>query len=307
MSAFVFLPEPGESAGARMARCAREACEAGPMGAYLDAERYRGFLSVWGGDTASLSRVRTSCAIFSGGVKAHCGGKIAKPWHADGSWGINAWLSLGFGSAAWVASKGQSGPRPPVGSILYWGSKTGSNGHVGVLVEWLPNGLARTCEGGGSPGPADIKRMLAAGASQTQAAATNGTVCRMSAPEGKSIWTSAGRALAGWWHPDMIGLPDPATADTEPAPPPSSQPPPVWVPPSAIGLKRNDINDTVKIWQLRLRAAGHALPKSFRTGQPDGHFGDETERATRAVQRDNLLPQTGVVDRATWEHAEAKR
>lgn len=282
------------------------------MGAYLDGERYRGFLSVWGEDAegngaASLSRVHTSCAVFSGGVKAHCGGAVKRPWDASGRWGIESWLNLRFSAASWVASKGQSGPRPPVGAILYWGSKTGSNGHVGVLVEWLPNGLARTCEGGGNPSPADVKRMLAAGATQTQVAATNGTVCRMSAPEGKSIWTSAGRALAGWWHPDMIGLPDLSTADTEPAPPPSSRPPPVWVPPSAIGMKRNDYSDTVRVWQMRLAAAGHKLPKSTRKdGTFDGDFGDETERATLAVQRENLLPQTGVVDRVTWEKAVRK-
>lgn len=49
------------------------------------------------------------------------------------------------------------------------------------------------------------------------------------------------------------------------------------------------------------------MPLSYRrTGDADGSFGDETERATMAVQRDNLLPQTGIVDRETWEKAVRK-
>jgi hypothetical protein len=89
---------------------------------------------------------------------------------------------------------------------------------------------------------------------------------------------------------------------TEPAPPPSSQPPPHVVP--WVSLRRHDYGARVREWQARLVAAGHALPKSTRKdGTLDGDFGDETEAATRAVQCAALLPQTGIVDRKTWEHA----
>lgn len=303
-----------------MARCAREACAAGPMGAYLRREAYVSFLEVWGKSASgagadALSRVKTSCAVFAGGVKAHCGGRTPRPWRADGTWGITSWLALSFGKPAWTPWAGSGEPAPPVGAILYWGSKTGSNGHVGVVVERLPSGLYRTAEGGGSPAQADVAAMLAAGASQTQVAATNGTVCRLSAPAGKSLALSAGRRLAGWWDPRHMGIPVTQAdaqldlADTSPTEPaPSSQPPPAWVPPSAIGMKRHCYGDTVRIWQMRLAAAGHKLPRSTRKdGTFDGDFGDETERATMAVQRDNLLPQTGIVDRETWEKAGAKR
>lgn len=312
MTAFVFLRGEDETAGQRMARCAREACAAGPMGAYLRRDAYVSFLEVWG-RASELSRVRTSCAVFASAVKGHCGGPLTMPWRADGSWGINSWLKLSFAKPAWVPWPGLGEPAPPVGAIVYWGSKTGSNGHVGVVVERLPSGLYRTAEGGGSPTAEDAAAMLAAGSTQTQIAATNGTVCRLSA--GKSLALSAGRRLAGWWDPRHMGIPvtvadaqlDLAdTSPTEPAPPPSSQPPPVWVPPSAIGMKLHAYGDTVRIWQLRLQAAGYSLPRSFSNGKPDGDFGVETEAATKAVQRDNLLPQTGVVDRSTWEKAVRK-
>ncbi|GMV19488.1 MAG: hypothetical protein AMXMBFR56_77120 [Polyangiaceae bacterium] len=306
MSAFVFLRGDDETAGERMARCAREACAAGPMGAYLRRDNYVAFLEVWG-RAAELSRVRTSCAVFASAVKGHCGGPLTTPWHADGSWGITSWLALRFSKPAWVPWAGSGEPAPPVGAILYWGSKTGSNGHVGVVVERLPSGLYRTAEGGGSPTAADVATMRAAGATATQIAATNGTVCRLSAP--KSVAISAGRRLAGWWDPRHMGIPVTQAdkqielRDTEPAPPPHSEPAPAFLP-----LRRNMLGDDVKVWQRRLKAAGYDLPLSYRrTGDADGSFGDETERQTKACQRDNLLPQTGVVDRATWEHAEARR
>lgn len=93
---------------------------------------------------------------------------------------------------------------------------------------------------------------------------------------------------------------------TEPAPPPdpTDAPPPVWVPPSAIGMKLHSFGDTVRAWQMRLVAAGYPLPKSTRAdGTFDGDFGGETEGATKRVQLKHLLPQTGIVDRKTWEHA----
>lgn len=248
---FVFLRGNDETAGERMARCAREACAGGPMGAYLRREAYVSFLEVWG-RADELSRVRTSCAVFASAVKGHCGGPLTLPWKADGSWGINSWLKLSFTKPAWVPWAGSGEPAPPVGAILYWGSKTGSNGHVGVVVERLPSGLYRTAEGGGSPTPADVATMRAAGATATQIAATNGTVCRLSAP--KSVAISAGRRLAGWWDPRHMGIPVTQAdkqielRDTEPAPPPHSEPAPAFLP-----LRRNMISDDVKVWQRRLK------------------------------------------------------
>lgn len=94
-----------------------------------------------------------------------------------------------------------------------------------------------------------------------------------------------------------LGLPE-LPPDTLPSPPrhSSSPPPPAWV-----SLKRNDHGERVGEWQRRLAAAGYQLARSFRSGRADEDFGPETEQATEACQRDHLLPQTGIVDRATWD------
>lgn len=299
---FVFLRGDDETAGERMARCAREALADGPMGAYLNRERYVAFLEVWG-RADQLSRVRTSCAVFAAAVKGHCGGALTQPWRADGTWGITSWLALRFAKPAWVPWDGVGEPAPPVGAILYWGSKTGSNGHVGVVVERLPSGLYRTAEGGGSPTSADVAAMLAASATQTQVAATNGTVCRLS--QAKSVALSAGRRLAGWWDPRHMGIPitsadtQLALHDTEPAPPPSSQPSLPLDEPSGRRVLRltrpRMTGDDVRDFQ---RSAGKIAV--------DGVFGAQSEARAREIQQAHGLLADGVVGPKTWAKLEGR-
>lgn len=200
--AFVFLFEDNEPAGARVARCARQLAEPGLLCAHIRAEDYVSFLGIRG-RAEQLRFGRTSCAIVAGTVLGHCGHPLKAPWKLDGTWGITSWLNLSFGHKAWREDKD-----PPVGSVLYWGSKTGSNGHVGILVEQLPDGLGITVEGGGSLSGTEAKVAgLTLGLTTAQIKQTNGTVCRMSKP--KDYLVSAGRKLAGYWHPEFIGLPAP--------------------------------------------------------------------------------------------------
>lgn len=218
--AFVFLWEVGEEPGARVARCARQALEPGPMGNHLRGADYQSFLEVW--ERANqLRSVKTSCAVFASAVLGHCGWTLRKPWHADGTWGITSWLNMGFGHRAWIDRREPDGSynSPEVGDVFYRGSRTGGDGHVGVFVELLPSGKWRTAEGGGSLKPDEARRIRA-----SLAKATNGTVCRLTGPEGKDPFASDPRPIQGWWRPSLMGLPEAVdtTADTEPAPPPST-------------------------------------------------------------------------------------
>jgi hypothetical protein len=194
--AFVFLRQDGEAPGDAIARCAEEALGGGPMGCALRGDWYREFLSVRGPDayghpSDALSYVHTSCAVFAGTCRIHAGIQPVVPWHADGRWGITSWLGTSFQSPLWTqASHGE----PVPGSVLYWGSQTGGNGHVGIVLARAGD-LWLTAEGGGSLHPAEM-----AGMSATQIHQTQGTVCRLSAP--KDISSSWGRALQGWWRPE---------------------------------------------------------------------------------------------------------
>jgi hypothetical protein len=192
--AFVFLAEDGETAGAAVARCAREALAGGPMGCHLRGDHYRSFLEIRGPDayghpSDSLSYVHTSCAVFAGTCRIHAGVQPVKPWHAEGRWGITSWLGTSFQASLWVP---HHDGEPSVGAVLYWGSLTGGNGHVGIVLERVGD-LYLTAEGGGSLHPDEMKGMTA-----TQIHQTQGTVCRMSA-QPKDISTSWGRPLQGWW------------------------------------------------------------------------------------------------------------
>lgn len=213
-----FVLDPNETPGQRVARVAREAVSTGPMGAYLQRERYASFLDVWnlsyedysplidklhGG--AVLAGVKTSCAVDASAVLGYCGKRLRKPWKADGSWGITSWLQVGFAHESWVdaVSMDLDEKREAVlpGDVMYRGKRTGENGHVVVLVERVGD-LWITVEGGGNLTPAEAKLMSAA-----RVKATNGTVMRESKP--KDVWAfdSNGRLPAGWWRGDKIGVP----------------------------------------------------------------------------------------------------
>lgn len=63
--------------------------------------------------------------------------------------------------------------------------------------------------------------------------------------------------------------------------------------------KRNARASVYEI-QYALQMLSH-LDRTRPTVMPDGIYGAETTRAVRVHQSKNALPQTGVVDRATWD------
>lgn len=209
----VFALHPDDTPGQRIARVATEALAAGPMGRYIRGDDYASFLDIWDlSDDSSrlidslhagsvLAGVKTSCAVDASAFLGYAGYHLHKPWHADGSWGIHTWLGLNENGAAWISAHDAElhAVRPDVGDVLAWANPVA---HVGIVVEKLGNGLYRTAEGGGSPDTALIQ-----GLSLQQIKATNGTLCRMTGPEGKDISHSAGRPLHGFWRASLLGLP----------------------------------------------------------------------------------------------------
>lgn len=64
------------------------------------------------------------------------------------------------------------------------------------------------------------------------------------------------------------------------------------------GMK--DTNGSVTSWQGLLQLYGYT-DGDGNTIKVDGSFGTKTEQATKKVQKKHGLPQTGVVDAATWQ------
>ena len=60
-------------------------------------------------------------------------------------------------------------------------------------------------------------------------------------------------------------------------------------------LRKGDVNDTVKQWQLFLQSAGYKIP------YVDGAFGPATERETLKFQIANGLKPDGIVGPKTWK------
>jgi hypothetical protein len=64
------------------------------------------------------------------------------------------------------------------------------------------------------------------------------------------------------------------------------------------GMK--DTNGSVTSWQGLLQLYGYT-DGDGNVIKVDGSFGTKTEQATKKVQKKHGLPQTGVVDAATWQ------
>lgn len=259
--------------------------DAGPVGCWLDVHRYKLFLDIW--DNADQLRfVKTSCAIFAGGVLGHCGKPLRKPWRADGTWGITSWVGARLGGTGWVHER-DAEPEP--GCVFYREyslRSSGAAGHVGIFVERVGDKWI-TAEGGGSLRGADANKLREEFRSQPSSVIgrrikqTNGTVCRLSAPKDVRAKDGLGRVLLGWWRPEDIGVPDITGSTFNP-------------------IKRGDRGARVTAWQMRLCANGFDLP---RYGV-DGDFGAETESVTLALQAARGFAPTGVVDHETWIAAE---
>jgi len=81
------------------------------------------------------------------------------------------------------------------------------------------------------------------------------------------------------------------------SPPPNPLPPPqtIWPPYPGVDLRLNMQGPSISQVQQRLNELGASPPLST-----DGIFGPLTDAAVRAFQQANSLPQTGVVNTATW-------
>ena len=66
-------------------------------------------------------------------------------------------------------------------------------------------------------------------------------------------------------------------------------------------LRQGDNNRYVQLMQLYLNRIRQNFPLIPRIENPTGQFDSVTEQAVRAFQRTNNLPQTGVIDRGTWQ------
>lgn len=199
---FPWLVQVGEPAGIRIARCCELALAKGPMGYRLRGDFYKQFISC--GFDQDLSSVRTSCAIFARAILHYCGHRATRPGK-PGQGIFNGWLEgMSMSSPSWVYL--DRGGALVQGAVIYrdYNRATSNLGHVQILVREVEPGLWLTAEGGGG-----LTTEEAAALSVSDAKATNGTVCRLSAkPKDVLAKDSLGRIALGYWHPDRLGLED---------------------------------------------------------------------------------------------------
>jgi len=65
-------------------------------------------------------------------------------------------------------------------------------------------------------------------------------------------------------------------------------------------FSEGNISENIKIIQLRLNRIAQNYPRIPKIPQPNGFFGPETTAAVREFQKIFNLPETGVIDKATW-------
>lgn len=253
--------------------------EMGNLGARGAA--YEALLERTFGRGKELRSKQTSCAIFQGAAMIDCGLQPRRGWPS--ALGITTWLGPGFSfsSKGWVRRGDDGKLDVRRGDILYWCSNEGQitfggkvykwttwtgalNGHVGATLVGAGK-MWVTAEGGGSPG---------------------GTMCRKSAAA-KDVFATS-RRLQGLWRPDLV------YAEAKPVAPPSWQD----IKPGMRGVM-------VKAWQqVLLRWRPDCLPKWGADGAYGLKLDSETLLATKAFQSARGLPDTGIVDRLTWEAGE---
>lgn len=287
----IFLRGSDESHNDALARYQADLLADGPIGWVERPEVMREFLSSTFTNGAQAWKTRgTTCALFQGGALQGAG--VQERRKLPTVYGITTWMKASwFSGREWIpwgelAAGAESIIR---GDILYYAGSSNPEQSARIWQAAF-NGHVECAQVG-----ADFTWTTSAGGG------ANGRCALSEKP--KDVRVNWGRHLRGLWRPNwMASARALAHRDTDPAPPPHSEPP------AFLPLKRHDYGDAVRAWQVRLIAAGYELPKSTREdGSLDRDFGPEVEGQTRAVQRDHLLPQTGVVDRVTWEHAEAKR
>jgi hypothetical protein len=185
---FAFDLQPDETIGERVVRCCAEALAEGPIGEQDRHDFYRDFIAC--NDELSQERaeqltgVRTSCAMFVRAVRRWCGGPSTGPY-VPGTPMFKSMGKVSFAHPAFVANDGLSRPSP--GDYFYISSAKQSNdGHTGIFVEELLDGVWSTAEGGGG----------------------DGTLCRFTERtlvDGK--FSDDERTLWGWFDCSMVDLP----------------------------------------------------------------------------------------------------
>lgn len=278
-----------------VADVAEEWLAAGPMAATLRTSDYVRFLDAFAGRGKWIKDTATSCAMFAGACLIHAGVQSPRPPPAARA--ITTWSGVrGFieddpstpeieGSWIPVDKLADGARRDDIfyvcsdrgqlhlggGKIYTWTTwQAAANGHVGVVRD--DGFVVRTAEGGGSPG---------------------GTGCRLS--DGPKDLRKLGRKWQGVWRPSLMV----ARADTEPAPPPSSQPSLPLDEPTGRRVLRltrpRMTGDDVRDFQ---RIAGKIAV--------DGVFGAQSEARAREIQQAHGLLADGVVGPKTWAKLEGR-
>jgi hypothetical protein len=184
-----FEIRPGESERDRIVRCCSEALAEGPIGNLDRHDFYREFVSCGQEPTAEaaelLARVRTSCAVFVRAVLHWCG-LPAPGRYVPGTPMFTSMGNVSLGHASFVRHDSTSTPSP--GDYFYIGN-TATDGHTGIFIEDLGNGVWRTAEGGGGGLP-------------------DGTKCRFETRKIETFsFQGEGRKLHGWFDCTKVGLP----------------------------------------------------------------------------------------------------
>lgn len=274
MSSFVFLPGDDESANDRLARFHEEFLGPGPSGWVDRAEDFRWLMEHFL-PPVPWKQKGTTCALYQGAALMAVGAQVRRPVPAHEkpkpkAYAITTWVKFHFGGEEWIpVERIKSGAEEIIrGDLPYWSNTTsGVDGHIGC-VRTGEGFTWSTAEGGGG--------------------LPKGT-CKLS-DGAKDILLSHGRHLRGVVRPNLMAsviLPRPSVHDTKPD--------------GFLELRRGMRGPRVGEWQTELLRLRYELP---RFGA-DSDFGGETEAATRAFQIRNTIPNTGIVDRRTFDTARA--
>lgn len=273
----------------KLVEVAHKALDPGPMGAHWRGGFYKQFVGV--GREKDLSKIKTSCAVFIHGVM-HFAGRLDQKPDIPGMGIFDGWLEgLTYWHPAWEDAKDKLGKwrKPPPGAIFYRAyskNSPGTESHVGMLLFETTPGLWVTAEGGGSPDSVLDKDLLAP-LTTAQIKELNGTVCRISRSP-KDIFKNdlLGRALIGWWRPELLdGFTEAPAFPSDPIGEPTTSTP--TTPPST-----NPNDDAVICYTGKYikELQRHLKSENLYSMAIDGKFGKGTFNAfVKALGREDLV------------------
>lgn len=277
MTKLIWLPESGATANEELARFHEWFLAAGPVGWIERADDMRWLLDQSFTNGGALWKMNgTTCAFYQGAAMQTAG--IQERRKSPRVTGITTWMAASwFSGPEWIPIGDVFAGKAELqrGDIPYWCGYAKSepparwqqalNGHVGCILAGR-DFLWTTAEGGGANGR-----------------------CKLSAGA-KDVLLHTSRPLRGVWRPNEMRSSILTVRDEMPT-----------NPDGFLELHRGSKGPRVGQWQIELLRLGYQLPKFGA----DSDFGGETEAATRAFQIKNTIPNTGVVDRRTWETARA--